>query len=478
MFLRLLWESFVRQRRRKLLAGIAILLGTTAVTAMLALATTIGDRIHKELAVYGANIIVYPKAEQLAVKVGGVDIKPTGNAYLKESDLPKLKTIFWGNNITGVSPELPLSLAVTPESSSASTAGAPSFAQSHRAKGGVSFAEANDRSPQPTLESIPPVQIQALGLWFKHDFGGLNTGAPLLNPIWKLTGAWPKTEDQIVVGNVLSNQMGLHIGENITVEVPDTPQEAAANAQRMVTRHLTKNLQITGIVSTGDENDQKVLLPLATAQLLNNTPDAISRVEISARTKPEDAFARKDPDTLSPKDHEIWYCRPYANSIAYQIREAIPDAQAEQVRRVEQSEGNVLKRISGLMWLISAAALLAAGFAVSAAMATAVLERRGEIGLMRSLGASKGAIAFLFYAETGLLAILAGTLGYFAGSGLAAWLGARIFAGDGGAHESVMIPVLLPVVVALALVVAIAGSTPSIRAALRMQPSAILREDA
>src|ERR1700712_5074615 len=107
MFLRLLWESFVRQRRRKALAGIAILLGTTAVTAMLALATTIGDRIHQELAVYGANIVIYPKAEQLAVKVGGVDIKPTtGNAYLKESDLPKLKTIFWGNNITGVSLEL------------------------------------------------------------------------------------------------------------------------------------------------------------------------------------------------------------------------------------------------------------------------------------------------------------------------------------------------------------------------------------
>jgi len=110
-------------------------------------------------------------------------------------------------------------------------------------------------------------------------------------------------------------------------------------------------------------------------------------------------------------------------------------------------------------------------------MATAILERRGEIGLMRSLGASKGAIAFLFYAETGLLAVFAGTIGYLLGSGLAAWLGARIFAGDGGAAEAVLIPVLLPVVVALALVVAIAGSTPSIRAALRMEPSAILRED-
>ena len=46
MFFRLLWESFRRQRRRKLLAGVAILLGTTAVTAMLALATTNRDKIN------------------------------------------------------------------------------------------------------------------------------------------------------------------------------------------------------------------------------------------------------------------------------------------------------------------------------------------------------------------------------------------------------------------------------------------------
>src|ERR1700730_12009915 len=111
MFFRLLMESFRRQRRRKMLAGGAILLGTTAVTAMLALATTIGDRIHQELAVYGANIVVYPKADLLDVKVGGVDVKPaSGGAYLKESDLAKLKGIFWANNITGISPELPFTV--------------------------------------------------------------------------------------------------------------------------------------------------------------------------------------------------------------------------------------------------------------------------------------------------------------------------------------------------------------------------------
>jgi putative ABC transport system permease protein len=436
-------ESFLRQRRRKMLAGVAILLGTTAVTAMLALATTIGDRIHKELAVYGANIIVYPKADLLDVKVGGVDVKPaSGGAYLKESDLAKLRGIFWANNIVGVSPELPLQLALA----------------------------------QQGNEGLFPAK--AVGYWFDHDFGGLKTGAPALHPWWKLEGSWPVSVDQVALGSSLAGKLLLRKGDAISVELPEIPAEAVENAKRMVPRHVEQKFTITGIVSTGDATDSQILLPLATAQTLSGNSDAVSRVDVAARTKPEDAFARKDPDTLSPKDHEIWYCRPYANSIAYQIREAIPGAQAEQVRRVEQSEGNVLNRISGLMWLISAAALLAAGFAVSAAMATAILERRGEIGLMRSLGASKGAIAFLFYAETGLLAVFAGTLGYLAGSGLAAWLGARIFRGDGGSAEGVLIPVLLPVVVALALVVAIAGSTPSIRAALRMEPSAILREDA
>jgi putative ABC transport system permease protein len=433
MFFRLLIESFRRQRRRKMLAGIAVLLGTTAVTAMLALATTIGDRIHKELAVYGANIVVYPKSDLLDVKIGGVDVKPaSGGVYLKESDLTKLKGIFWGNNITGVSPELPVQLAV---------------------------ARQNDDRLFPA---------KAVGYWFDHDFGVIKTGAPALHPWWRLQGAWPVSRSgDVVVGANLAKQLELKIGG--TFRIQGAPGKAGATPSTAT---------VVGIVTTGDQTDNEVLLPLRDAQTFVGVNDAVRRVEMTARTQPEDAFARKDPETLSPKDHEIWYCRPYANSIAFQIREAIPSAQAEQVRRVEQSEGNVLNRISGLMWLISAAALLAAGFAVSAAMATAILERRGEIGLMRSLGASKGAIAFLFYVESGLLAVFAGTLGYLLGSGLAAWLGARIFRGDGGGAETVLIPVLLPVVVALALVVAIAGSTPSIRTALRMEPSAILREDA
>jgi putative ABC transport system permease protein len=444
MFFRLLVESFRRQRRRKLLAGIAILLGTTAVTAMLALATTIGDRIHTELAVYGANIVVYPKADLLDVKIGGIDVKPAtnGGSYLKESDLGKLKTIFWANNITGISPELPLQLDGTTPS-------------------GALLSES------------------AVGLWFDHPINGdsIKTGAPQLHPWWTLRGAWPQqsaitsNDSDAVVGTILATKLNLHIGDRLHLTLPP------ANGLTPGASH-TYALRISGIVSAGDNTDRQILLPLSVAQRLADLPNSVRRVDISARTKPEDAFARVDPDSLSAKKREIWYCSPYANSIAYQIREAIPSAQADQVRRVEQSEGNILSRISGLMWLVSGAALLAAGFAVSAAMATAVLERRSEIGLMRSLGASKSTIALLFYSETALLAVFAGAVGYLVGSGLAAWLGARVFSGDGGHAGAVLNPVLLPVVVALALIVAIAGSTPSIRSALRMDPSAILRADA
>ncbi|HEY6377183.1 MAG TPA: FtsX-like permease family protein [Edaphobacter sp.] len=440
MFFRLLMESFRRQRRRKTLAGLAILLGTTAVTAMLALALTIGDRIHKELAVYGANIIVYPKSDQLEVKVGGVDVKPaSGGTYLKESDLEKLHGIFWANNITGVSPELEW------------------------------HAEASKLTDM-SQNSFPVV---TRGVWFNHPWGSLQTGAPQLHPWWQLAGTWPVQPTgtseffEVAVGQGLAKRLNLAVGDTFRVM-----------SRELQKAHLDNTFRVSGIVTAGDATDDQILMPLEVVQGLADAPNAISRVQISARTKPEDAFARKDPDTLSPKLREVWYCRPYANSIAYQIREAIPGAQAEQVRRVEQSEGTVLARISGLMWLISAAALLAATFAVSAAMATAILERQGEIGLMRSLGASKGAIAMLFYAETGLLAIIGGTLGYLLGSGLAAWLGARIFANEGAVTlGTVLNPVLLPVIVALALVVAIAGSTPSIRTTLKMNPSEILRAD-
>ena len=130
---------------------------------------------------------------------------------------------------------------------------------------------------------------------------------------------------------------------------------------------------------------------------------------MSALTKPEDALARRDPKTMSGELWDRWYCSPYVQSIAYQLQEAIPHSHAEQIRQVAQNEGTVLSRIKGLMLLITLAALFASALAVSAAMATAIFERRREVGLMKALGAGNLAVAALFFAESTLLALMSGS---------------------------------------------------------------------
>jgi putative ABC transport system permease protein len=152
------------------------------------------------------------------------------------------------------------------------------------------------------------------------------------------------------------------------------------------------------------------------------------------------------------------------------LQEAIPHSHAEQIRQVAQNEGTVLSRIEGLMLLITLAALLASSLAVSASMATAVFERRSEVGLMKALGAGKFAVAVLFFAEATLLALVAGTLGFTGGALLARQIGWSIFD-----SRIAIQPVLLPVILGISVMVTFAGSAAAIRRAMKFDPVYALR---
>ena len=151
------------------------------------------------------------------------------------------------------------------------------------------------------------------------------------------------------------------------------------------------------------------------------------RLYVSALTKPEDALSRRDPKSMNPEMFDRWYCSPYVASIAYQLQEAIPHSHAEQIRQIAQNEGTVLSRIKGLMLLVTLAALFASALAVSAAMATAIFERRTEVGLMKALGAGNVSVAALFFAEALLLALIGGVVGFAGGALLARQIGRSIF---------------------------------------------------
>src|SRR5271165_879488 len=107
MFLRLVADSFTRRPRRKLLTMAALALGMAVATAALSVSLDIGDRLSREFRSLGANLLVTPASDSLPLEIGGVDYRPVNSgAYLPESDLPKLKTIFWHNNIIAFAPIL------------------------------------------------------------------------------------------------------------------------------------------------------------------------------------------------------------------------------------------------------------------------------------------------------------------------------------------------------------------------------------
>jgi putative ABC transport system permease protein len=305
---------------------------------------------------------------------------------------------------------------------------------------------------------IGSTETTLVGTYFAKalKFGNqeFTTGARKTFPWWKVDGSWPADDsEQVLVGEKLASELGIEPGGKI--QIRGTTYAA------------------DGVLSTGGSEDNQIIAPLSVAQKIAKQPGAVGKIFISAVTKPEDAFARRNPDSLTPADRDRWYCSPYPQSIAYQLQEVIPHSHAEQIRQVAQNEGNVLSRIEGLMLLITLAALITSGLAVSAAMATAMFERRQEIGLMKALGAGQFALSAIFVTESVLLACVGGLVGFAGGTLLARKLGQTIFGSDIAVE-----PVLLPMILALAIVVTFAGSAAAIRRAVKYDPVHALKGEA
>ena len=125
--------------------------------------------------------------------------------------------------------------------------------------------------------------------------------------------------------------------------------------------------------------------------------------------------------------------------------------------------------IQSLFLALGAVALIVGGIGIANVMVIAVLERRGEIGLRRALGAERAHIGIQFVAEAAVLAAIGGASGSILGAAATAtYATARHW------HAAVSLPLLLAAV-ALALVVgATAGLYPALRAS-RLPPAEALR---
>ena len=224
--------ALIRQKNRFALIALTVALGVSLAAAMLNVMFDVGDKVNQELKAYGANITVTPKNSALLKDVYGLDAQE----YLNESDLGKIKTIFWTNNIVAFAPKLDGTLTLDGE------------------------------------------EISASGTWFNHEMKlptgeTFSTGVLEMKSWWQIEGAAPAQIDEALIGKKLAAQKNLKVGD--------------------VIKSNDGEFKISGILTSGGDEDNQVLIDLAAMQKVLNAPGKIGSIEVSAITTPENDLARK-----------------------------------------------------------------------------------------------------------------------------------------------------------------------------------------
>ena len=442
---RLIVKSLWRERSRTALIVLSVATAAALFSAFLNISFTVTEEMAKELRSFGANILLVPKSEPLEVEIGGLRfVSPEESAYLEETDLGKLKTIFWKHNVVAFTPFLSRMVEVDGE------------------------------------------RVQLVGTWFENEIivpegkrfftfasgvrkevapekGTFRTGLKSLSRWWRVEGDWPSDEEGVLIGSVLARRLKVGIGMSVRVS------------------HEGKSLllPIRGIAQTGGTEEEKIFVNLSSAQSLFSVPGKVEKVQVSALVTPDNALAlranRVGPASLPPEEYETWYCTPYLGSIIHQLEEAVPNAKGKAIRQVSEAEGAFLTKMRLTFVLVAAVALFVASLAVMATMVTAVFERRQQIGLMKALGAEKSQVGLLFLLEGSVSGLLGGLLGYGAGLALARFLLARTFSMTGAGLVLPLQWVILPCTLLLAVGVALTGAFFPVREAMRLDPVRTLR---
>jgi len=433
MFFLMLRQSFFRGRRRKALATATIVLSASLITALMNISIDVGDKMSREMKSYGANINVVPKSEAIPLEIGGVDYNPLKDrVFINEADLPKIKEIFWHNNIVGFAPFLKTTVEIAGKEKA---------------------------------------RVNLIGTYFDRQVP-LNgdeeyrTGARLVFPYWQVRGDWPREQggqkaspEEVLAGAALARERGVKTGDRITVRMPGN----ALGETQFVVR---------GILTTGGAEESALVVPLPAVQRLSGLAGKVQSVSVSALTVPEDRLSRKarhSADSLDSAEYDRWYCTAYVSSVSLQIEEAIPNVTSRPIWQVAAGEGAVVNKIQLLMIVVTIAAFIASGLGISSLMVTTIMERAREIGLMKALGAADWEVYLLFLSESAVVGVVGGLLGCLAGAGLSQVIGLSIF-GSTVAFN----PIVIPVNIVVSVLIALSGSLMPSRLITKLHPAEVL----
>ena len=419
-------QALVRQWKKMAMIAFTIALGSSLATAMLNVMFDVGDKVNQELKTYGANIRVVPETASILNDIYGIEDSQA--QYLREDELGKIKTIFWSFNIVDFAPYL-------------------------EGKALLSLKKSGEKE-----------NVKALGTWFSHHMElptgeTLDTGMKAMKSWWTLDGQWLEDDDSdgALVGSSLAKKLGIKNGDTISLSSAEKP---------------FRDFTVRAVFDAGGDEDDCVYVNLSSAQELFSKQGLVSSIDVSALTTPDNELSRRaaqDPQSLNMVDWDTWYCTAYVSSICYQLQEVISNSSAKAVRQVAESEGAILNKTQLLMLLITMLSMIGSALGISNLVTASVMERSQEIGLMKAVGAYSGSVMALVLTEIFITAVVGASVGYFAGLGFAQIIGRSVF------DSSINIKLtVIPIVALLIFAVTMAGSIPSIKTLLHLEPAEVL----
>ncbi|AQW83780.1 ferrirhodotorulic acid ABC transporter, permease protein [Campylobacter pinnipediorum subsp. pinnipediorum] len=412
-------NSLTRSKLQKLMAFVTVCLASTLIACMLNITLKIGDEVASELRSYGSNIVVLPRGESLSIEIEGRNFTPLKSQnFLNESDLYKIKEIFWRNNIVAFAP----------------------------------FLEGKMNDSKGRSFSI-------MGTYFDKNIGladepEFSTGAKSLFGFWGVVGNWVKDDslDEALIGEKLSQDLSIKVGDVLNFNGND--------------------IKIVGILKGAGDESSKLVVSLKLAQKLFDKIGKFQKAEVSAMTIPENDLslkARKNLDNLDSAEYDKWYCSAYVSSIAYQIEENFSGVSAKPSLQVSDAESHIVKKIQSLMGIVSIIALFVSSIGITSLMTSEIYRRKKEIGLLKALGASNFAIYTLFTSESLVVAFIAGLVGSFIGYVVSYFVAYTIFS-----HGIGLALIIIPLSVFFSLLVSIIGSIIPMKSLINLLPAEVL----
>jgi lipoprotein-releasing system permease protein len=194
--------------------------------------------------------------------------------------------------------------------------------------------------------------------------------------------------DVVVIGERLARQLGVKVGDQITLVSPEGTATAFGTAPRMISYYVAATFEI----GMSEYDSTFVFMPLKEAQIYFKLGAGVNAIEIKLN----------DPD--------------HAESVIAPIRaQAPPDTYIASWQKFQSSLFNALEVERNVMFLILTLIIVVAAFNIISSLIMLVQSKSSDIGILRTMGASRGAIMRIFLISGSSIGVLGTTIGLVLG---------------------------------------------------------------